>query len=204
MILFLYLFYCLIMDISNIQIINNENGFFQVELCGGHLDRARLLFCGEIVVDDSANEDLYCEESAEAFFNDFIENEEMNSIHWQLNVAKAIEEGYHYNKSLGFNNVVEAENYLIDKIQPSFQYCELRCSGYNQSYQYKDKIVSGQIFDFGHYEAEKEVYFRVDDDGNFTPVDWFEVPDGEERHQYVYVYDTIVYDGEVIRLFDSF
>lgn len=166
----------------------NENGFFEVKKLR---DFFALYFCGVPVIEDSSEE----------MFNDFIDD--YASEQGQKTLAKAIEEGYEYNCKRGFDeNIQEAEYFLIDNCEGEFEFCELG----NNGYSYGDYVCSGEIFDFGHYSANKKVYFRKNEDGSFTPVDWFEVPShGEEgRSNYIFVFDTIVYDGEVLKLYDVF
>lgn len=66
--------------------------------------------------------------------------------------------------------------------------------------------VSGDIFDFTHHymAADKRIFHKVGD--NFEPVDWYAVPmGGEERSNFVFVFDTIVTSNcEVVALYDYF
>lgn len=189
------------MNANNIN-IENEFGYFSVELSATE-DYFRLLFKDVLLICDSACEDLYDEETAEACFNDYIN--EYCDEQSQMTLAAAIDEGYEYNHNLDFDdNAVDAENFLIhnEDVEKTFVHCNLTPNGYS----YKNHVVSGDIFDFGHFRAENKVYFQEEEDGSFTPVDWFEVPaPGEEgRENYIFVFDTIVYDGEVLMLYDRF
>ncbi len=191
------------MDTTKIFIENNESEYFSVEeSMSGY---ARLLFCGELILDDPACEDLYDEESAECLFNEMIEDLGLNDKERQNTMAKAIEEGFKWDRKMYADNFVDAENHLIENCEHELEYNPLNGGGCDQNYTYVDKTVSGQIFDFANYKAEKKVYFHENNNGTFTPVDWFEIPsDGEERKEYIFVYDTIVYDGRVLDLYDRF
>ena len=110
------------------------------------------------------------------------------------------------------------ESDLIAKCEnPTMEHCELESIGsHGQSYTFIDennidRMVNGDIFNYGwHYKAKDEVFFRKD--GNtFIPVDWFEIPvedyEGIEhkRNEFVFVFDTIVTSNcEVVALYDYF
>lgn len=105
--------------------------------------------------------------------------------------------------------MIEAENYIIEntpKAERKFEHCELNCSGYSQNYTWKSKAVSGDVFDFADYKANKEVYFE-EEKGIFTAISKYDIPEEDEREEgvyYIFVYDTIVDEdtAEVIRLYD--
>lgn len=125
-------------------------------------------------------------------------------------LQSAMEQGF----ELEMNETIEqnmllAEEYLLENVEADFEQCELTTSGYSQNYYFcdefgKDAEVSGEIFDFGRYKAESEVYYHVENDGEFKPVDWFKIPmEGEERKEYIFVFDKFVSaNGKVYKLYD--
>lgn len=88
-----------------------------------------------------------------------------------------------------------------------FVQCALGGHGMSQNYTFTDDDgysvgMTGEIFDFPKAKADDEVYFRKEG-GAFTPVAWYEIPDGEERKDYVFVFDKQVRsDGAVAYLYD--
>ena len=96
---------------------------------------------------------------------------------FELEMAETIEQ-----------NMLLAEEYLLENVEADFEYCEFT-GGYSQGYYFcdefgKDTQVSGEIFDFGKDKAESEVYYHIENDGEFKPVDWFEIPmEGEAREE---------------------
>lgn len=133
----------------------------------------------------------------------------MNAI-----LVKAIEKGFNAKElfAKGYSvedAVIEAEEYIIEntpKAEWKFEHCELDCSGYSQNYAYKNKVVSGEVFDFADYKAGREVYFR-EEKGVFTAISKWDIPEEDEREEgvyYIFVYDTIVDEdtAEVVRLYD--
>lgn len=185
----------------------DKTRFHKEQMTSGHF----ALFFGEngnhtdiMLISDPACEDYYDEETADCLFDDYIE--ENCSEQWQKTILSAISEGWNYNdKCEPSDNQVEAENYLIDNTEARLEHCELHCGTGSQNYSYKDHVVSGDIFNFDHYRADNKVYFHICGD-EYEPVDWFAVPSkgDESRNSYIFVYDTIVYDGEVLNLFDYF
>ncbi|MEE0983322.1 MAG: hypothetical protein U0L38_04655 [Bacteroidales bacterium] len=132
----------------------------------------------------------------------------MNAI-----LVKAIEKGFNakelFAKGYSVEDVViEAEDYIIEntpKAEWKFEHCELS-RGYSQNYTYKSKVVSGEVFDFADYKADREVYFR-EEKGVFTAISKWDIPEEDERGEdvwYIFVYDTIIDEdtAEVVRLYD--
>lgn len=124
-------------------------------------------------------------------------------------LQSAMEQGF----ELEMNETIEqnmllAEEYLLEYVEADFKHCELT-GGYSQGYYFcdefgKDTQVSGEIFDFGRYKAESGVYYHIESDGEFKPVDWFEIPmEGKERKEYIFVFDKFVSaNGKVYKLYD--
>ena len=89
---------------------------------------------------------------------------------------------------------------------------ELDCHGMLQNYVFYDEEtgfqnnVTGEVFDFrGHYKTEDEVYYREVGNGEFEPVNWFDVPmDGEDgREKYIFVFaKEILSNGNMAYLYD--
>lgn len=105
------------------------------------------------------------------------------------------------------------ENLLDSPVGIKFVRTELDGHGMSQSYTFWDEdsdyhtTMSGEIFDFGHYKAESDVYFRKVGDGKFKHVDWLEVPSpGEaDRDKYIFVFDKkVLSDGRIAYLYDYF
>ena len=129
-----------------------------------------------------------------------------------LNIAA--ENGFEFDTADTIEEVqVNAENYILEN-EPcgsEFVECELSTSGYNQSYSFVDecgmsRVCSGDIFDFSHhYSKDSDILFRKDND-HFEAVAWFDLPDGgEERENYIFVYDKVVMsNGKVALLYDHF
>ena len=129
-------------------------------------------------------------------------------------VSRAISEGYEVDEHEELENILfDAENYIFANCNPdTMEQCNLQSNGRSQYYYFIDKDGSehnstGDIFDFPRYKTEKEVYFKREEDGKFTPVDWFDIPmDGEDgRSDYLFVFDTIIdCEGNIVALYDYF
>lgn len=155
----------------------------------------------ELIYSDSANEDMYNEYSAVSFAEDFLNQISENA---KQTLVLALTDGYKYNNRISLDdNAIEAENWFIEHNVATMTYCELY-NGQNQNYTYGDKTVSGEIFDFGKYDAEAAIYFRANEDGTFTPVSWYDIPNDEGRKNFVFVFAAIVYEGKVLKLYDRF
>lgn len=125
-------------------------------------------------------------------------------------LQSAMEQGF----ELEMNETIEqnmllAEEYLLENVEADFEQCELTTSGYSQNYYFcdefgKDAEVSGDIFDFAKYKADSEVYYHIENNGEFKPVNWFEIPmEGEKRKEYIFVFDKFVSaNGKVYKLYD--
>ena len=127
-------------------------------------------------------------------------------------VKRAISEGFELNEQKDLESILcDAENFIFSHCKPdTMEHCNLSSDGRSQYYYFTDREgleynSTGEIFDFAHYKADKNVYFHFDG-YKFTPVNWFDIPmEGEERSDYVFVYDTIIdCDGNVVALYDIF
>ena len=106
------------------------------------------------------------------------------------------------------------DSLMEDPTGRQFIHTELDCHGMTQSYTFFDEDtdfenhVTGDVFDFRwHYKADDEVLFREVRDGEFEPVNWFDVPmEGEaDRESYIFVFaKEILSDGRVAYLYDYF
>lgn len=128
-------------------------------------------------------------------------------------LAAAVENGFEFDTADTIEEVqVNAENYILEN-EPcgsEFVECELSTSGYSQSYSFVDecgmcRVCSGDIFDFSHhYSKDSDILFRKDKD-HFEAVAWYDIPDGEDRENYIFVYDKVVMsNGKVALLYDHF
>lgn len=178
------------------------NGFIGEPSVAG--DYYKLTYGSETIYQDSANEDCYDEDFAYAFFEELL-----NEIgeQGQLAIKSAIDNGFKVSNTNSIESVWEdACDYLVDNTEHTMEYCELRSTGRSQRYDFGEYWEDGEIFDFNwHYKESDHVLFRQE--GNdFVWVNWFDIPmDGEpDRSNYGFVFDTIVYDGEAIDLYDMF
>lgn len=178
------------------------NGFTGEPAVSG--DYYKLTYGRETIYQDSANEDCYNEDSAYAFFEELL-----NGIgkQGQLAIQAAIDNGFTVSGTDSIETVwQDACDYIIDNTEHVMEYCELVTNNRGQHYDFGEYWEDGEIFDFGwHYKESDHVLFRRE--GNdFVWVNWFDVPmDGEpDRADYGFVFDTIVYDGEAIDLYDMF
>jgi len=106
------------------------------------------------------------------------------------------------------------DSLMEDPTGRQFIHTELDCHGMTQNYTFYDEDtgfenhVTGEVFDFRwHYKADDEVLFREVRDGEFEPVNWFDVPmDGEDgRSDYIFVFaKEVLSDGRVAYLYDYF
>jgi len=86
-------------------------------------------------------------------------------------------------------------------------HCILNEHGMNQYYNFveadgTEHDCNGEIFDFPKAKAEDDVYYKKEGDA-YTPCNWFDIPDGEERKNYIFVYDKVVCsNGVVAHLYD--
>lgn len=53
--------------------------------------------------------------------------------------------------------------------------CDFERHGRNQGYEYKGKLVTGDIFYFERYTKEVMRYFRFNKDGSPEWLDWFDL-----------------------------
>lgn len=130
--------------------------------------------------------------------------------------AAIVYNGFEFNPEDSVMDIFQrAYDNLMDKpAGKTFIRTDLNGHGMSQSYTFYDSdtefsnLISGDIFDFNwHYKAKDEVLFREKGNGEFEPVDWFEIPmDGEpDRDKYVFVFDKqILSDGNIAYLYDHF
>lgn len=175
-----------------------DNKLFNIEkMTTGHY---ALFFQNIMLLCDPANEDYYDKDDAEYLFDEFVK--ENCGEQWQLTILSALDCGFEYDEGNDTStNQIDAENYLIKNQEAIFTQCELHCSASGQNYSYKNHSVTGDLFDFSH---NGEYYYIGGDE--FEPVEWFDIPNtgSEERANYIFVFDIIVYDGEVLKLYDYF
>jgi hypothetical protein len=178
------------------------NGFTGEPAVAG--DYYKLTYGRETIYQDSANEDCYDEDSAYAFFEELL-----NGIgkQGQLAIQAAIDNGFTVSGTDSIETVwQDACDFIIDNTEHTMEYCELNTNGRSQHYDFGEYWQDGEIFDFGwHYKESDHVLFKQE--GNdFVWVNWYDIPmDGEpDRSEYGFVFDTIVYDGEAIDLYDMF
>ena len=174
--------------------IEVQNGFV-AELTG---DYYKLTYKGETIYQDSACEDCYDEDSAEAFFNDMIES---IGERGQNVIKRSIDLGYKNNK---FNDLEVVENYcedfLFSNIDSDYEeQCDLHTSGYSQFYNYDGNNCSGEIFDFS--DTITKMYYK-DADFKQLPVAEYEIEE-EERDRYAFIFDRVIDDdAKVVSLYD--
>ena len=136
----------------------------------------------------------------------------MKAKHLLAIINAAVQDGFEFDTTDSMEEVwQQAEDYLLEN-EPYghlFVQCDLSGHGMSQGYTFVDVdgydiTSSGEIFDFGHANKEDEVYFRMK--GNdFEPVNWFEIPDDENRRDFIFVYDKVVCaDGKIAYLYDNF
>lgn len=128
-------------------------------------------------------------------------------------LAAAVNEGFEPEMDETLEDVVmKAEEYLLENEPYGHVFEQVNLGGYspmNQGYSWVDDEsdhdvqMSGEIFDFGHSKEEDEVYFRKEEDGTMVAVNWFDIPDGDDRKQYVFVFDKQVKaNGKIAWLYD--
>lgn len=129
-------------------------------------------------------------------------------------VERAFEEGFEIDEHEEIETILcDAENFIFETCAvDTMEQCNLSSDGRSQYYYFIDNDGSehnstGEIFDFGKYKADKNVYFKREENGEFTPVSWFDIPmDGEDgRDDYIFVFDMIIdCEGKVVALYDYF
>lgn len=136
----------------------------------------------------------------------------MKAKHILAIINAAVQDGFEFDLSDSMEEVgIQAEDYLLEN-EPYghlFVQCDLSGHSMSQGYTFVDEdgygmTSSGEIFDFGHYKKDDEVYFHMQ--GNdFVPVNWFDIPAPEDdrRRDFVFVYDKVVCaDGKIAYLYD--
>lgn len=125
----------------------------------------------------------------------------MKAKNYQLAVINAaVNAGLKLDMSYTMQEIWDAaDNFLSDK-EPYghvFEQVDLYGADHSQHYTWADDEsdyytqVSGDVITTnGHYAAYLKVYYRLEDDGTFTPVNWFEIPDegDENRRNYIFVF----------------
>ena len=123
-------------------------------------------------------------------------------------IAGAVEIGFTFDEC---DSVEEVFAQAIEYIEDNGSEVMTQCDFDNQRYVFVDVdgfggSCSGEIFDFTrHYKASDEKLFKHEDDGSFTPVNWYDIPEGENRENYIFVFDRVAcIDGTVAVLYDYF
>lgn len=161
---------------------------------------------GHLFVDDQAEHDFYDKGIAQEMFDEKVDDELKEE--WLPTINAALGLGFDMTMFSGdFEQLyVDCESHILENGQPKMEHCELHQSGSSQYYSFGNNNCSGEIFDFGRYESDKEVYYH-ETNGEFVPCSWFDIPmEGEIRKEYIFVFDTIVdtETGELLRLYDYF
>lgn len=99
----------------------------------------------------------------------------------------------------------DAMDYIEENGEAVFTQCDFSCRG--QYYTFCDidgycNDCTGDIFDFSaRYEARHGKYFQMKD-GEWVPVDWFDIND-DNRRDTIFVFDKVpCSDGTVAWLYD--
>lgn len=170
-----------------------------------------LIFNRIPVLADSADSDLYDVDSAIGKIEDYIyENKGILDSEPLMNTIRVA-----YNMGMDKNpydleqEYINASDFIyMNTPEEDYVYAraELNTSGRGQSYTNSySNTVSGEIFDFGKYRADKHVYF-IDTPAEGNWVSYYELPsiDDEAIHDYGFCFDRDVYDGEVVVYYDYF
>ena len=136
----------------------------------------------------------------------------MSANNYYLGIIKAaVSMGFDFDLDDTILEVYEQAWNKLMKDKPygyEFQHVEYKCHSRGVLYTFYDpdtdfiiEIDSSEIFDF---EDHEECYFR-EEDGAFTPVSWYEIPDGDERRNYIFVFDyEVLSNGKIAYLYDYF
>ena len=174
------------------------NGFTAELAVAG--DYYKLTYQGETIWQDSACEDCYDEDGAEAFFTSLLDEAGDKAV---AVIKRAIGLGY----KVGSNEANDleylegnCEDFLLQTIeQDKFEQCDLHAHGYSQYYNYDGKTCSGEIFDFADRRAKQ--YYK-DADFKSMPKAEYEIDDSE-RSSYAFIFDRVINDdAQVIALYD--
>lgn len=174
------------------------NGFTAELAVAG--DYYKLTYQGETIWQDSAYEDCYDEDSAEAFFESILDEAGEKAV---AVIKRAIGLGY----KVGNNEANDleylegnCEEYLFDTImQDKFEQCDLHAHGISQYYNYNGHTCSGEIFDFADRRTKQ--YYK---DADFTKEPVSEVwIDDEDRENYAFIFDRVIdNEAQVVALYD--
>lgn len=122
----------------------------------------------------------------------------------------ASENGFDFSGSNFFDDIAGDAIQFIEDNEPNghdFVQCDFS-SGKVQSYFFVDECghtieTWGEIFDFGHHYSKDDERLFYKDGNTFTPVAWYDVPEGKEREKYVFIYARhAMSDGKVAWLYD--
>ena len=134
----------------------------------------------------------------------------MKTNHMVSVIAAAVQGGFEFDPTETVEDVwMSAENFLLEteSCGINFIHCTLEGHGMSQSYSFVDEdgtgeVMSGEIFTFPKAKASDNVYFKIEDD-KITSVAWHDIPDGEGREKYAFVFAREVsVDGKVAYLYD--
>ena len=179
--------------------IELQNGFTaELAVCG---DYYKMVCNGQTIYQDSAEEDSYDEDSAEAFFNGLLEEKGERAC----NIIRiAIEKGMSVHSSL-INEIdsifVDAEKFIIDNTEDGdckYDIVDFNWGGANgqQSLYWCDEHNNVCVDEWGQIvgEDEKQWDWRKVKDGKLEKIEWFE---REDEDCYIVVEKCVDTDGQV-------
>lgn len=162
-------------------------------------DYYKLVYKSEPLYQDSANEDTYDEDDAQAFFDGLID--EHNKCFWNI-IKNAIDNGFKVSSDK-INDIEsiseEADEWIFNNLEPQkYDYCELHCTTRGQFWNYEGQTCSGEIWDF---PRNSKCYYK-DADFKLQPVAEYEIEE-EQRENYAFIFDRVINDdGKLVALFD--
>lgn len=193
---------------TNKEVAEVQNGLefegFDVTLSTDN-EYFRLCFKNQILISDSANEDLYDVENAIMYFNDVLR--EIYSIkRWRGVVKTAIEKGFSFKANEGLDNIlINAENFIIKSTPLEERKYDVvsdfwnNFRGQSQSLEWYDEDNECCISACGQIIADRSQdrsYIRVQD-GKLSKAEWFE---SEEDDVYTYLDTVVTTKGQVYTL----
>jgi len=132
-------------------------------------------------------------------------------------IMAAVNAGFEFDKEDTIQDVWDDADIFLTKKEPYghvFEKCELHGPDHSQYYSWADDesnyttSAGGEIITTnGKYTADEKVYYRVEKDGSYTPVDWSDIPDAgnEYRSNYIFVFaQHVKASGKVAYLYDYF
>lgn len=137
---------------------------------------------------------------------------------YQLSViTAATEAGFTFDMDDTMQEIWDAADNFLSEKEPYghvFEQVDLNGPDYSQHYSWADDEsdyttdAGGEIITTnGQYTADEKVYYHREEDGTFTPVNWFDLPDegDEKRREYIFVFAYHVKaNGKVAYLYDYF